>query len=93
MPNAVALSYLVAWGELLIGIALVLGCLTTFAALMGAVMNMAFLLAGTSSTNPNLLIGEFLLLVAGWNAGAVGLDYWVIPWLRRQFRRKASTET
>jgi thiosulfate dehydrogenase [quinone] large subunit len=35
-----------------------LGCLTTFVAFMGSIMSLAYLLAGTTSTNSNLLMGE-----------------------------------
>ncbi len=83
LPNATFFSYLVSWGEMLVGLALILGAFTTFAALMGAVMNTAYLLAGTSSTNPNMLIIGTLVMVAGYNAAAYGLDYWIIPWFRQ----------
>lgn len=79
LPNAKMFSYVVSFGELLVGIALVLGCLTTFAALMGIVMNMAYLLAGTSSTNPNMVIWQMFILIAGFNAAYFGLDYLIIP--------------
>lgn len=86
LPNAAFFSYLVSWGEMLVGLALIFGAFTTFAALMGAVMNAAYLLAGTSSTNPNMLIIEVLVMVAGFNAAAYGLDYWIIPWFRRMLK-------
>ncbi|MBX6352412.1 MAG: DoxX family protein [Thermoflavifilum sp.] len=87
LPHAVLFSYVISYGELLVGIGLVLGCLTTAAAFFGAVMNVAYLLAGTSSTNPNMLIWEALLMVAGFNAAAIGVDRWLIPMLRHLFRR------
>jgi thiosulfate dehydrogenase [quinone] large subunit len=40
----------VAFGELLVGIALIVGIFTHFSALMGVIMNLAFLFAG--STRP-----------------------------------------
>ena len=83
LPDATFFSYLVSWGELLVGLALILGIFTTFAALMGALMNTVYLLAGTSSSNPNMLIIEALVMVAGFNAAVYGLDYWIIPWFRR----------
>ncbi len=83
IPAAPFFSYVISFGELLVGIALILGFVTTFAALMGAIMNSAYLLAGTTSTNPNMLILEMILLVAGFNAAKFGLDYWVIPWFRK----------
>lgn len=83
IPGSGFFSYLVAWGEFLVGVALILGVFTTFAALMGSVMNMAYLLAGTTSTNPNLLILEVFILVGGFNAALYGLDYWVMPRFRK----------
>jgi thiosulfate dehydrogenase [quinone] large subunit len=83
IPGAGFFTYLIAFGEFLVGIALITGCFTTFAALMGAIMNTAYLLAGTTSTNPNLLVLEAFILVAGFNAARYGLDYWVIPWFRK----------
>jgi thiosulfate dehydrogenase [quinone] large subunit len=83
LPHAVLFSYLVSYGELLVGLGLILGCLTTAAAFFGAVMNVSYLLAGTSSTNPNMLIWQVLLMVAGFNAACIGLDRWIIPYLRQ----------
>lgn len=31
-----------------------------------------------------MMIIEVLLLVAGFNAATIGLDHWVIPWLRQR---------
>ena len=67
-------SYLVAYGELLVGIALVLGILTSVAAFFGAFMNLNFLLAGTVSINPQLLVLSLGLLAARRIAGYWGLD-------------------
>ena len=39
--NAQVFSYLVAYGEVLVGLALVIGVVTNFAALMGIVMNLS----------------------------------------------------
>ena len=41
LPNAEAFGYLVAWGELLVGLALIGGIFTRFAAAMGLTMNLA----------------------------------------------------
>ncbi len=83
IPSAGFMSYLISFGELLIGIALIVGGLTTFAAMMGMILNFSYLLAGTVSTNPNMIIFEIFLVVAGFNAGFYGLDYWIIPWFRK----------
>lgn len=79
LPNATLWSFLVAWGEFLVGVALIVGIFTGIAALFGSFMNMNYMLAGTTSTNPILmLIGVFLVL-AWRTAGWWGLDRWVLP--------------
>lgn len=79
LPNATLFSYLVAYGEVLVGIALILGLLTGLAAFFGGFMNVSYLLAGTLSTNPLLFILA-TWLVLGWRvAGYWGLDRWVLP--------------
>lgn len=45
-PNAAFWSYLVSWGELLVGIALLLGLFMGIAALFGSFMNMNCRLVG-----------------------------------------------
>jgi thiosulfate dehydrogenase [quinone] large subunit len=83
LPNVSFFNFLVPVGELLVGIGLLLGVFTTFSALMAALLNFNFLFAGTISVNPNLVIIEFFLLAAGFNAGRYGLDYYVIPFIRK----------
>ncbi|WP_284140234.1 MULTISPECIES: DoxX family protein [unclassified Virgibacillus] len=82
LPNAGLFSFLVAWGEVLVGIALILGIFTNFAALMGITMNFAFLFSGTVSTNAQMVLLTIFLLVAGYNAGRYGLDRWVLPFIK-----------
>ena len=79
LPNAVLMSYLVAWGEVLVGIALIVGFLTGLSAFFGGLMNASFLLAGTLSTNPIMFILATWLVLAWRVAGYYGLDYWVLP--------------
>src|SRR5690625_2868604 len=86
LPNAEMFSFMVAWGEVLVGIALILGIFTNFAALMGITMNFAFLFSGTVSTNAQMVVLTIFLLVAGFNAGRYGLDRWVIPFLKDQIK-------
>ena len=81
LPNAAFFSYLVAFGEVLVGVALILGLFTGFAAFFGAVMNSSYLFAGTVSTNPVLLLLGILLILAWRVAGYWGLDRWVLPTL------------
>lgn len=74
LPNATLFSYLVAYGELLVGIALIIGLLTGIAAFFGATMNLNFLFAGTVSTNPYLLLAQIFLILAWRVAGWYGAD-------------------
>lgn len=81
MHNAVLFSHMVAYGELLVGVALILGLFTGIAAFFGGFMNMNYLFAGTVSTNPLMFLIE-LFLILGWRvAGWWGLDRFVLPLL------------
>ncbi len=71
----------VAYGELLIGIALIFGAFTGIAAFFGALMNWNFMLAGSASTNPVLFVIAIGLILAWKVAGYIGLDYFLLPWL------------
>lgn len=93
LPNAGLFSFMVAWGEVLVGIALILGIFTNFAALMGITMNFAFLFSGTVSTNAQMVLLTVFLIVAGFNAGRYGLDRWVIPFVRKLFGKKQEVES
>ena len=70
---------LISYGEVLVGIALILGAFTGIAAFFGGFMNFNFMLAGSASTNP-LLFVAVLGLIMGWKiAGYIGLDYFLLP--------------
>jgi thiosulfate dehydrogenase [quinone] large subunit len=70
---------LIAWGEVLVGLGLLVGALVGIAAVFGTVMNFSFLLAGSTSTNP-VLFGLAVFLVLAWKvAGFWGLDRWLLP--------------
>jgi thiosulfate dehydrogenase [quinone] large subunit len=79
LPHAGVWTYLVAYGEFLVGLGLILGCLTGIAAFFGIFMNMNYLLAGAVSTNPILLSIGILIILAWKTAGWWGLDRWVLP--------------
>jgi thiosulfate dehydrogenase [quinone] large subunit len=81
MHNAALFSYMVAYGEILVGIALILGIFTGVAAFFGAFMNMNYLFAGTVSSNPVLFILQLFLILAWRVAGYVGFDRYVLPLL------------
>ncbi len=79
LPYAGVLSALVTWGELAVGIGILIGALTGIAAGFGVLMNLNYLLAGTVSINPILgMFGLFLCIswrVCGW----LGLDRVLLP--------------
>ncbi|GEM82397.1 MULTISPECIES: TQO small subunit DoxD [Thermaceae] len=79
LPNATLFSYLVTYGEILVGLALIVGLFTGFAAFFAGLMNAAFLLAGTVSSNPWMFIVATWLVLAWRTAGYWGLDRWVLP--------------
>lgn len=85
MNHIVMFSYLVAYGEVVIGITLILGLLVGVSAFFGMFMNLNYLFAGTVSINPQLVVLEFLLILAWRTAGYLGLDRFVLP---RLFRKK-----
>lgn len=72
---------LVVYGEVLVGIALILGAFTGIAAFFGALMNWNFMMAGSASTNPLLFIIAVGLIMAWKVAGQVGLDYFLLRWI------------
>jgi thiosulfate dehydrogenase [quinone] large subunit len=72
---------LIVAGEVLVGIALILGALTGIAAFFGGFMNWNFMMAGTASINPILFTLAVLLVLAWKTAGWWGLDRWLLPLL------------
>lgn len=88
LPNAKLFSFVVAYGEVLVGLGLIFGLLTGIAAFFGAIMNVSFLFAGTLSTNPLLFILATWLVLAWKVAGWYGLDRWALPILGTPWQRK-----
>jgi thiosulfate dehydrogenase (quinone) large subunit len=70
---------LVVFGEVLVGIALIVGLFTGIAAFFGGFMNWNFMMAGTASTNPLLFTIAIGLMLAWKVAGYYGLDRFVLP--------------
>lgn len=79
LHHTVFFSYLVTYGELAVGVALIIGAFTGIAAAFGAFMNLNYLFAGTLSVNPFLFVIELFLIIAWRNAGWLGLDRWLLP--------------
>lgn len=79
-------AYVITFGELAVGLGLILGALTGFAAFFGALMNMSFLLAGSASSNPVLFTMAVGLMLAWRVAGYYGLDRYLLPALGAPWR-------
>ena len=90
LPNAKLFAFMVAYGELLVGLGLVFGLLTGIAAFFGALMNFSFLLAGTLSSNPILFVLATWLVLAWKVAGWYGLDRWALPKLGTPWKKEGS---
>ena len=91
-------SKVVVFGELAVGLGLITGTLVGIAAFGGAFMNLAFLLSGTASSNPILLLLQLFLIMAWKVAGWIGLDRYLLPLLGTPWRagrlfRRGETET
>lgn len=81
LPNAGVWSFLITWGEVAVGLGLLVGALTGIAAGFGVLMNLNYLLAGTVSVNPILGVMGLFLILAWRVAGLIGLDRWLLPLL------------
>jgi thiosulfate dehydrogenase [quinone] large subunit len=92
LPNAHIFNTIIPLGEFLVGLGLILGCLTTAAAFFALVMNFAYMFAGTISSNPlDILLGAFII-AAGFNAGRIGLDRWVVPFINKFAAKNNNTD-
>lgn len=79
LAHTAEFSYIVAFGELAVGIGLILGLFTGIAAFFGTFMNLNYLFSGTVSTNPFMLLLQLFLILAWRTAGWLGLDRYVLP--------------
>jgi thiosulfate dehydrogenase [quinone] large subunit len=77
---------LVVAGELLVGIALILGAFTGIAAFLGGFMNWNFMMAGSASVNPLFFLLAIGLILAWKVAGYFGLDHFLLAWLGTPWR-------
>lgn len=84
----------IAWGETLIGLGLLVGALVGLTAFFGTLLNFNYLLAGSAGANPELF-GIGVLLILAWKvAGYWGLDRWILPalgapWVRAEAQVEA----
>lgn len=79
LPNAAPFAYMVTFGEILVGLGLLVGALTGIAAFFGLFMNLNYLFAGTVSTNPLLGVLAVLVVLAWRVAGYYGVDRYLLP--------------
>jgi thiosulfate dehydrogenase [quinone] large subunit len=76
---SVWMAKVIAFGELAIGLGLIVGAFVGVAAFFGALMNMNFMLAGSASTNPVLFFLAVGLMLAWKVAGYYGADRVLLP--------------
>lgn len=69
----------VAVGEFVVGLALILGLFVGVAAFLGAFMNFNYIMAGSASSNGLFGLAAILLILAWKTAGYYGLDRWILP--------------
>jgi thiosulfate dehydrogenase [quinone] large subunit len=81
------LGPIVAFGEVTIGICLILGLFVGIMAFLGSVLNFSFVFAGSSGVNPAMIVVSGLLILAWRNAGWYGLDRFVLPKLGTPWKR------
>ncbi len=81
---------LVAVGEFMVGLALIVGAFVGIAAFFAGFMNWNFLMAGSASTNPLLFVAAIALVLAWKTAGYYGADRWLLSFLGTPWNRKAS---
>ena len=92
-------AWAITLGEIAVGIGLIIGLFTGVAAFFGALMNVSYLLAGSTSTNPVLFTLAIGLMLAWKTAGYYGLDRYLLPMLGTPWkpsvlkRTPASTST
>ena len=79
LPYPMAWANAIAVGEVLVGVGLIVGCVTGIAAFFGLFMNLNFMLAGTVSINPVLFTLSIFLILAWRVAGHFGLDRYLLP--------------
>ena len=79
LKHPVFFSYLVVYGEIIVGVALIIGLLTGIAAAFGIFMNINYLLAGAISINPTMIVLEIILILAWRTSGWIGFDRYLLP--------------
>jgi thiosulfate dehydrogenase [quinone] large subunit len=89
----VVMGKAIAFGETAVGLGLIVGAFVGVAAVAGAFMNLNFMLAGSASTNPVLLLLGILLVLAWKTAGYIGLDNILLPLLGTPWHARENRTT
>lgn len=83
---------LIAVGEVLVGVGLIVGAFVGIAAFFSALMNWNFIMAGSASSNGLLLIAAVFLILAWKVAGYYGADYYLLRWLGTPWKRRGAVD-
>ncbi|MGG4039632.1 DoxX family membrane protein [Heyndrickxia ginsengihumi] len=84
IPNIALFNMLVPWGELFVGIGILVGCFTKTVVFFAMVMNFSYMFSGSVSTNPQLILLSMFILVSAANAGRYGIDGFVLPYFKEK---------
>lgn len=79
LPNAALFAFIVKTGEVLLGVALIVGLFTHLAAALGITMNFVYLLSGSASITGPMILGLGLVILCGYRSYLIGLDRFFIP--------------
>lgn len=71
----------IAVGEFMVGVALVLGLFTGMAAFFGGLMNWNFMMAGSASVNPMFFLISVGLVLSWKVCGWIGIDRFLVPFV------------
>ena len=85
----VFMGKVIALGETAVGLGLIFGAFTGIAAVSGSFLNMNFMLAGSASTNPVLLLLGIAIVLAWKVAGYYGVDRFLLPILGTPWKAPA----
>ncbi|MBM7602252.1 thiosulfate dehydrogenase [quinone] large subunit [Metabacillus crassostreae] len=88
LPNAGLFNILIPWGEVLVGVGLIVGAATLPALIAAGFMNLNFLLAGTVSTNPILYTAAMILIGVGTASYFYGVDRILLPYVKMKIEQR-----
>lgn len=93
LPASGVFNFLLMWGELFVGIALILGLFTSLGLYGSAFLNLNILLAGqvgSGGIGVVMYTTAIILLFAGPAVRMYGVDRWALPWLKTKFGKNKS---